>query len=162
MSFDDGGAAPIITITIKEAEECQAIDIVELGEKIFSNPWNEENVMASIFGTYDKVMVAMEGDGDGQALVGYIIYSAPCEDCDLLRIAVREDVRGRGVATQLMQYMVYDLKKNGHESIMLEVRESNEKAIALDEKFDFDEISRRKDYYRDPKEDAVVMKKYLE
>ncbi|MGG6550280.1 UNVERIFIED_CONTAM: ribosomal protein S18-alanine N-acetyltransferase, partial [Prevotella sp. 15_C9] len=77
--------------------------------------------------------------------------------CDLLRIAVREDVRGRGVATQLMQYMVYDLKKNGHESIMLEVRESNEKAIALYEKFDFDEISRRKDYYRDPKEDAVVM-----
>ena len=150
MSFDDGGAAPIITITIKEAEECQAIDIVELGEKIFSNPWNEENVMASIFGTYDKVMVAMEGDGDGQALVGYIIYSAPCEDCDLLRIAV------------LMQYMMYDLKKNGHESIMLEVRESNEKAIALYEKFDFDEISRRKDYYRDPKEDAVVMKKYLE
>ena len=45
---------------------------------------------------------------------------------------------------------------------MLEVRESNEKAIALYEKFDFDEISRRKDYYRDPKEDAVVMKKYLE
>lgn len=148
----DGGAVP--GIMIREAEEEQALDIVALGEKIFRNSWNEQMVNTSIYGSYDKVLVAMLED----ELVGYLIYTAPCEDCELLRIAVENSHRKCGIGKRLIQEMIKQCAEKAGENIFLEVRESNEAAIGLYEKMGFQEISRRKDYYREPKEDAVIMK----
>ncbi|MGN0395996.1 MAG: hypothetical protein ACI4EF_11585, partial [Coprococcus sp.] len=64
-SMADGGAEP--NIIIREADEEQSLDIVALGEKIFSNSWNEQMVNTSIYGSYDEVLVAM----DGNLLAGY-------------------------------------------------------------------------------------------
>ncbi len=148
----DQGAAP--NIIIREADEEQSLDIVALGEKIFKNSWNEQMVNTSIYGSYDEVLVAMAGD----ELVGYLIYTAPCEDCELLRIAVKDSYRRLGIGRSLIDEMVTRCADKDGENIFLEVRESNETAISLYEKIGFAEISRRKEYYRDPKEDAVIMK----
>ncbi len=150
-NMTDGGAAP--SIIIKEADEEQALDIVALGEKIFNNSWNEQMVNTSIYGSYDEVLVAMEGD----TLIGYIIYTAPSEDCELLRIAVEEKHRRNGIGQLLIREMIRRCGEKSGENIFLEVRESNDTAMALYEKIGFREISRRKDYYREPKEDAVIM-----
>lgn len=151
-SMTDGGAVP--GIIIREAEEEQSLDIVALGEKTFHNSWNEQMVNTSIYGSYDEVLVAMKGD----SLVGYLIYTAPCEDCELLRIAVENSHRRCGIGKMLMQEMIKRCLGKSGENIFLEVRETNEAAIGLYERMGFQEISRRKDYYREPKEDAVIMK----
>lgn len=151
-SMTDGGAVP--SIIIREADEAQSLDIVALGEKTFRNSWNEQMVNTSIYGSYDEVLVAMQGD----ELAGYLIYTAPCEDCELLRIAVENSHRRSGIGKMLIQEMIKRCAEKSGENIFLEVRETNEAAIGLYERMGFQEISRRKDYYREPKEDAVIMK----
>ena len=150
----DAGAGP--NIIIKEADETQILDIVSLGEKIFEHSWDEQMVAASFYNTYDIVLVA--ADADDEALMGYCIFSCPNEDCELLRIAVAKEYRRRGVATGLMKRMIKMCAAEGGENIFLEVRESNRSAIDLYEHFGFEEISKRKRYYHEPEEDALMMK----
>ncbi len=153
----DGGAEPHIeNIEIKEADEERLLDIVSLGEKIFTNSWNEQMVATSMYGTYDTVLTAVD-TSNNNALAGYCIFTAPCEDCELLRIAVDKDYRRKGIGRKLIDAMIHICAKNKGENIFLEVRESNKPAISLYEAMGFDEISRRRDYYREPTEDAVIM-----
>lgn len=151
----DAGAGP--NIIIKEADETQILDIVSLGEKIFKNSWDEQMVATSFYNTYDNVLSAVDVD-NGESLVGYCIFSCPNEDCELLRIAVTKKYRYKKIATRLMERMIEMCAEEGCENIFLEVRESNKGAIALYEHFGFEEISKRKRYYHDPEEDALIMK----
>ena len=146
-SVSDGGAAgPYLdNIEIREGDEEQLLDIVSLGEKVFMSSWNEQMVATSMYGTYDTVLTAVDTTKDDK-VVGYCIFTAPCEDCELLRIAVDKDYRKCGIGHRLMKEMIF-----------LEVRESNDAAISMYESLGFDEISRRKDYYKKPTEDAVIM-----
>lgn len=156
-SIGDGGAGPQTeNIEIREDDEEQLLDIVSLGEKIFQNSWNEQMIATSMYGTYDTVLTAVDASKDN-VLVGYCIFTAPCEDCELLRIAVDEKYRHKGIGSMLIDAMIKRCIKNKGENIFLEVRESNKPAISLYESVGFDEISRRKDYYKDPVEDAVIM-----
>ncbi len=156
-SISDGGAGPHTeNIEIREDDEEQLLDIVSLGEKIFKNSWNEQMIATSMYGTYDTVLTAVDSSRDN-ALVGYCIFTAPCEDCELLRIAVDEKYRKKGIGRMLIDSMIHRCVENNGENIFLEVRESNKPAISLYESVGFDEISRRKDYYKDPVEDAVIM-----
>ncbi len=115
-----------------------------------------------------------------QKTAGYLIYADPSEEAELHRIAVRPEYQRRGLARKLMAEL---LRRTGHltqeqsgsarlsaaaegdeltsvtKSIFLEVRAGNEAAIALYSTCDFQEIDRRKNYYHDPDEDAVIMKK---
>lgn len=153
----DGGAGPNIeNIEIKEADEERLLDIVSLGEKIFLNSWNEQMVATSMYGTYDTVLTAIDTSKNNR-LAGYCIFTAPCEDCELLRIAVDKDYRRKGIGSELIKTMIRMCAKNNGENIFLEVRQSNEAAIGLYEAMGFDEISRRRDYYKKPTEDAVIM-----
>lgn len=157
-SISDGGAGPHFSkIVIREADEGQLLDIVSLGEKIFKSSWNEQMVGASMYGAYDTILVAVDEENQDR-LVGYCIFTCPCEDCELLRIAVSKKYRRRGIARKLIASMIEKCVVEDGENIFLEVRESNAAAIALYENAGFEEISRRRDYYKNPVEDAVVMK----
>jgi ribosomal-protein-alanine N-acetyltransferase len=157
-SVNDGGAGPYSeNIVVCEADEGQLLDIVSLGEKIFKSSWNEQMVATSMYGVYDTVLVALDADRENK-VVGYCIFTAPCEDCELLRIAVAKKYRHQGIARKMIDEMVRICIENNGENIFLEVRESNDSAIALYEATGFEEISKRKDYYKDPAEDAIIMK----
>ena len=84
-SVSDGGAAgPYLdNIEIREGDEEQLLDIVSLGEKVFMSSWNEQMVATSMYGTYDTVLTAVDTTKDDK-VVGYCIFTAPCEDCELL------------------------------------------------------------------------------
>ncbi len=157
-SVGDGGAAgPYLdNIEIREGDEEQLLDIVSLGEKVFMSSWNEQMVATSMYGTYDTVLTAVD-TSKGNKVVGYCIFTAPCEDCELLRIAVDKEYRKHGIGSRMMKEMIRLCTEDDGEKIFLEVRESNEAAIAMYESLGFDEISRRKDYYKKPTEDAVIM-----
>lgn len=157
-SVSDGGAAgPYLdNIEIREGDEEQLLDIVSLGEKVFMSSWNEQMVATSMYGTYDTVLTAVDTTKDDK-VVGYCIFTAPCEDCELLRIAVDKDYRKCGIGHRLMKEMIRMCVEDNGEKIFLEVRESNDAAISMYESLGFDEISRRKDYYKKLTEDAVIM-----
>lgn len=100
-----------------------------------------------------KVFIA-ERDGE---LAGFLILSSVLDEAEILEVAVAENFRRAGIASGLMSEIFGWCKKNGIGQIFLEVRESNFPARAYYEKFGFSEDGRRKNYYRDPVEDAVLM-----
>lgn len=168
---NDEGEGP--SILIKEAEESQLLDIVALEEKIFPSAWNEQMIATSMYGTNDTVLVAAEQltvesgqpaveteqlSAEPEKVVGYCIFTTPNEDCELFRIAVSPEYRNRGIAKKLMKRMIESCGQENGENIFLEVRESNQAAVSLYESFGFEEISKRKGYYREPEEDALIMK----
>ena len=69
------------------------------------------------------------------------------------------DYRRQGIAEGLILALIADLKARGSRCLTLEVRDSNASARALYEKLGFSEIGRRKNYYRSPKEDALILRK---
>ena len=92
---------------------------------------------------------------------GFCAIMQNLDSADLLDIAVLPEKRGEGRASSLMEFMIDDLKNKGVTQIFLEVRKSNESAIALYKKFGFEKISERKNYYSEPKEDALIYRREL-
>lgn len=93
---------------------------------------------------------------------GYAIISCTPFDADLERIAVMPKYRKKGYASLLMEKIFQQVKEEKLESIMLEVRRSNEDAINLYKNKGFESIAERKDYYKNPVEDAIIMKKMMD
>ncbi len=88
-------------------------------------------------------------------LMGYIIATDIADESELLRIAVAEKYRRSGIGKELMKAYTEDLKQHC-DKFFLEVRQSNQAAMSLYEKIGYKSISVRKDYYSNPKEDAVI------
>lgn len=77
----------------------------------------------------------------------------------MMNIAVHPDCRKQGIATGLIAGLIGALQLQGSHSLTLEVRASNIPAILLYEKLGFSQVGLRKNYYRNPKEDALILRK---
>ena len=80
----------------------------------------------------------------------------------MMNVAVHPDHRRRGIAADLIEQLIRQLKNRGSCSLTLEVRASNDGAIALYDKLGFQPVGRRPNYYRNPKEDALILRKEWE
>ena len=80
----------------------------------------------------------------------------------MMNIAVHPDFRRKGIAEQLVNALVDALKEIESHCLTLEVRASNDPAIKLYDKLGFSKIGRRPNYYRHPKEDALILRKEWE
>ena len=89
-----------------------------------------------------------------------VIYTA-ADEGDLANIAVIPEMRRQGLGKELLLKMLGEAKKRGAERLFLEVRESNESARALYSAVGFQDIGKRRNYYINPREDAVIMEKSL-
>lgn len=98
---------------------------------------------------------------DGGTVIAYCTITALYETADLCNIAVREEYRRCHIAERLLEKCIMCCKDRGVERILLEVREGNAPALNFYKKMDFVEIARRKGYYKEPCEDAVIMEKIL-
>jgi len=90
-------------------------------------------------------------------LAAYIILTHILDEGQIINIAVHPDYRRMGIANALIEKILEYSRGNGIKLLMLEVRESNAAAIKLYEKFEFREVGRRKRYYKNPIEDAILM-----
>ena len=128
-------------------------------EKIcFSDPWSEKSVASELDNKLAFWLVAAEGD----TVAGYIGSQTVIDETDMMNVAVHPDFRRQGIAEALVNALVENLKKMGSRCLTLEVRASNAPAIALYGKLGFAEIGRRKNYYRNPREDALILRKEWE
>ena len=94
--------------------------------------------------------------GHGRVLAGFVVARVNAEDCELENVVVSRAARRRGIGSKLVAALLQEARNRGAERVFLEVRESNSAARALYEKCGFEIHGRRKSYYRDPSEDAVL------
>ena len=135
----------------------QLDDVYIIETECFSHPWSRESLESEIGNKTSHFLVAIEND----EVLGYIGMSIVIDEGYIFNVAVRKSYRNKGVATALINELVTYGKKNNFSFITLEVRESNLPAISLYSKFGFIKAGERKDYYSNPKENAILLTKYL-
>lgn len=141
-------------ICIVPLEERHIKDIERLEALCFSEPWSEEGILEAYrLGT--KFFIAE----NSKQLMGYIGIKAVIDEGYITNVAVYPQYRGIGVATALINKIFDFAKEKGLSFVSLEVRASNTAAVSLYEKTGFKEEGRRKDFYRLPREDALIMTK---
>ena len=132
--------------------------VAQLEKLCFADPWSEMSIASELRSVWSYWVVALDGD----QVVGYVGSQSSCDETDIMNIAVHPDWRRRGIAEQLIDSLILELKKRGSHALMLEVRDSNEPAIALYEKLGFRQVGLRKNYYHNPKEHARILRKEWE
>jgi len=143
---------------ITKMGEQHIAQIAELEKLCFSDPWSEKSVASELSNPLAFWLVA---DDNGR-VAGYIGSQTVMGETDMMNVAVHPDYRNHGIATGLIVGLVEELRKMGSHCLTLEVRASNENAIRVYRRLDFQEVGRRKNYYRNPKEDALILRKEWE
>ncbi len=143
----------MITITSMTLDHVQPI--AELEKLCFSDPWPVEGILPELSNPLSYWLVAM----DGSLVAGYVGSQSVCGEADMMNVAVSPDYRRQGIAQQLVEALVAGLKEKEVHSLTLEVRASNDPAVALYHKLGFAQVGRRPNYYRNPKEDALILRK---
>ena len=145
-------------MNIVTMQQCHVPAIAQLESICFSCPWSENSVASELTNALSLWLVAEE---DGR-VAGYIGSQTVCEESDMMNVAVHPDFRRRGIGEALVKAVETELRARGSRCLTLEVRTSNAPAIALYEKLGFSQVGLRKNYYRDPKEDALILRKEWE
>ena len=143
---------------ITEMNASHVPQIAALEEICFAEPWSEQSIASELKSTWSYWLVALEAD----RVVGYVGSQSSIDEADVMNVAVHPDWRRQGIAEQLIETLIGELKNRGSKALMLEVRASNAPAIALYEKLGFRQVGLRKNYYRNPKEDALILRKEWE
>jgi ribosomal-protein-alanine N-acetyltransferase len=129
----------------------------EMEKQVFPYPWSRANFADSIASGYDAWLLR-GGDDD---LAGYFVVMYALDEAHLLDVAVALARQRAGLGRYLLDQIVERARAQGMESILLEVRPSNGRALQVYEKYGFSEIGRRKGYYpalEGQREDAIVMR----
>ena len=131
--------------------------VTEIERASFADPWSTAE-FASVLNAGQAIFLVAEV-GEKNGIIGYVIAMAVLDQAEILNVAVAPDQRGAGLGGGMLDAALLEVERRGAESVFLEVRVSNAAARALYASRGFVEISRRKNYYRTPVEDALVMQK---
>ena len=127
--------------------------IAELERNCFSTPWSENLLTDALFDPQASFIVAEDDEGN---VLGYAGLHVVLDEGYIDNIAVEEAARRHGVASALLDVFCRFGQAN-LAFLTLEVRASNAAAIALYQKHDFAQVGLRKNYYQNPREDAIIM-----
>lgn len=132
--------------------------IAELEQICFTQPWSYKSLEEELSNDTAHFFVALaEGE-----VAGYIGVFVVCESCFVTNVAVFPQYRRQGVGRALLKIAILTADAMGTDFISLEVRKSNYPAIALYESLGFEEMGLRKNFYRHPTEDALIMTKLFQ
>src|SRR4029077_17387402 len=146
------------TVRVRPTTEADLARLVEIAaHSVTAAQWNQAEY-AKLFAPaamQSRATLVIEDSGD---MVGFIVGKQIDQEWEIENIAVTGDARRRGLGTRLLGEFLDLVRDRGGREIFLEVRESNHAARALYEKWAFVEAGRRKMYYLDPPEDALILK----
>lgn len=128
--------------------------VAALEKLCFSTPWSEQSVAGELTNPLSMWLVALEED----RVLGYIGSQSVLGESDMMNVAVHPEHRRQGIAAALVETLADRLEEAGNSSLTLEVRASNASARALYEKLGFSQIGLRKNYYRNPREDGLILR----
>ena len=144
-----------MTITAMTAHHVPQVAALEA--LCFCDPWSESSVASELQNPLALWLVALDND----QVVGYVGSQTVPDETDMMNIAVHPDHRRKGIAEALVIALVDALKEMGSHSLTLEVRASNAPAQQLYNKLGFEQVGCRKNYYRNPREDGLILRKDL-
>ena len=139
---------------IRQARPEDMDAIVSLEQATFSRPWSRQSLQYELDSPDSWFAAAVDENG---SLWGFAIMHAVGDEGEIFNIAVAGEKRRQGIGSALMGSVMEKAALMGVEHIYLEVRRSNEGAQALYRKYGFCVGGIRKNYYDDPREDAVLM-----
>lgn len=132
--------------------------IGELEMLCFQDPWSTRSIASELENPLSLWLVCEENG----KVCGYIGSQTVLGETDMMNVAVHPDFRRQGIAEALIRELIQQLKEKGSHCLSLEVRSGNTGALALYTKLGFQQIGLRKNYYRNPKEDAYILRKEWE
>lgn len=148
-----GADTPEAGLIIRTMEEQDIKDVLQIENASFVSPWTEmmfEEIMSSPIG--ESLLLTR-----GSTLLGYIVFYSIPEEAHIMNIAVDPAERRRGYASTLLAYVITLFKQRRICDVYLEVREGNDPAKKLYRNLGFSVIGRRKGYYTETNEDALVL-----
>lgn len=156
------------SLVIRPAGETDLPDVVRIERDSFADPWSAESFLSTLELDRMRFFVAeerQEGAGEPQtgdsALVGYVIALVVSDEAEIADLAVAVGARRRGIGGLLLDHVAAEVAQQGVHTLYLEVRESNAAARALYRSRSFLQVGRRRGYYRQPPEDALLLKRDL-
>lgn len=153
--------SPPLFLDAATDEDVEAL--VALERQSFTHPWTEGNFRAAVSTTGRVTTLVLRRPsptrGEPPVVVGYCVFQVVADELHILDLAVDPAERRRGLARWLLSYCLDRARRRGADRTFLEVRRSNEPARALYSSFGFRVVGERRDYYRDPGEDALVLEK---
>ena len=135
--------------------EAHVAAVAALERRCFSAPWSEQCVREELCNPLSLWLVALV---DGR-MAGYVGSQTVLDEADMMNLAVDPACRRQGIARALVEALTAALAERGVRSLTLEVRASNEGAIALYRTLGFAQVGRRPNYYTKPREDALILRK---
>ena len=151
MSRVDPGAS----VRVRKLSDADLDDIMMIEESSFTAPWRR-NTFESLLARRDSDLLGALDAED--RLIGYAVVWTIVDQAELGNVAVAPQGRGRGAGRALVKEALARARERGARECFLEVRESNEVAKALYDTLGFTAIGRRRRYYSNPPEDALVMR----
>ena len=137
------------------------LEEIERLERIcFSRPWSRRMLAEELENQCAAFLVAE--DGQTGAVMGYAGLLVVADEGYITNVAVFPEYRRQGVAAKILEIYLNFAQANWLACLTLEVRPSNEAAIALYQRYGFEEVGRRKNYYDLPKEDALILTRYFD
>ena len=137
-------------IRLAQEEDIDMIEAIEID--CFNDAWHKKILKDMIDNKNDDVYI-LEDAGD---IIGYINIRYILPEAEIMRVAIKKIYQGKKLSHLLIKRAISAMRTKGVTRCMLEVRYSNMPAIRLYKYYNFIEISRRKDYYTNPTEDALI------
>lgn len=140
---------------IRELKESEIPLIADIERVCFSTPWSEKSIEDSFCLDCNHFFVC-ESEG---RIAGYIGLSIAADEGYILNVAVLPEYRRKGIGEALVRYVITGFGDLAF--VTLEVRPSNTVAVALYQKLGFERVGERKNYYRNPDENALLLTKFF-
>ena len=140
-------------IVIRPATPADAPQIARLEQECFTHPWSEESVREELENENARFFAAERGG----VIVAYGGMQTAADEGYILNVAVHKALRCRGLGRAVIGALTEEAKRQNLAFITLEMRETNMAAAALYTACGFEPVGRRRGYYTQPKEDAILM-----
>ena len=140
-----------VQFRLMQTDDLEAV--LALEQQAFSHPWTRALYVDALT-SYECWMMFVSNQHVGHGVISQIV-----DEAHLLNIAIAVEQQGKGLGLQLLEHLMQRASQRGCVECFLEVRASNRSAYALYERYGFNEIGRRRDYYptAEGHEDALVM-----
>ena len=147
-------------ISLRKMKEEDVDRIVEIERLSFTTPWSKYAFLSEIYNQPISCPFVIE-DSRKNKIIGYVIYWIIGDEAHINNIALHPEFRGQGIGEYVLRKIIELIKKAGAKFISLEVRPSNIPARKLYQKLGFRLKAIRKNYYINPREDALILVKEL-
>jgi len=147
------------TLVVRRAEAGDLARITEIERASFADPWTTDALATAMDLPHLRFLVAEEDGGSRSRVVGYVVALVMGDEGEIADLAVDPSVRRSGVGGLLLDRVESEMVRCGVQAIYLEARESNVAALGLYQSRGFEAVGRRRGYYRQPVEDALVLRR---